>query len=220
GGLRGGGGSRRNLRRAGRGLHSGGGQGGRECGLSRGVREADDEERRRERQAAACQAGVEATTGQFQAALDRPCRAAELPCGLVAGTALQVTQDQRRAVALRELSQLIVESRQQFLCGHFLERIGGRSLVGPLLLAPPRRRARPALERDAVRDLIEPTRNRGTVGDRGGLAREDEEGGLKGVLGIVAVPQDAPADAEDERPVPAHQSLEGGLVAGVGETLQ
>src|SRR5262249_16488786 len=42
---------------------------------------------------------------------------------------------------------------------------------------------------------------------------EDQEGGLEGILGILLLAQDAPADAVDHRPVPAHDGLEDGLVA-------
>ena len=49
--------------------------------------------------------------------------------------------------------------------------------------------------------------------DRAGLLDQDEEGGLEGVLGVVGVAQDAPADGQDHRPVPRHQRLEGRRIA-------
>ena len=49
--------------------------------------------------------------------------------------------------------------------------------------------------------------------DRGGLAPQQEEGGLEGVVGVVGVVEHASADAQDHRPVPADQGLEGQLVA-------
>ncbi|MEJ7639241.1 MAG: hypothetical protein WKF75_15020 [Singulisphaera sp.] len=41
--------------------------------------------------------------------------------------------------------------------------------------------------------------------DRAGLAGQDQEGRLEGVLDVVLVPQDRPAGRQDHRPVPGHQ---------------
>src|SRR5262249_21753486 len=46
------------------------------------------------------------------------------------------------------------------------------------------------------------------------------EGGLEGVLRVVAVAQGAPADAPDHRAVPPHQRRERRLLAAAAETLQ
>ena len=51
------------------------------------------------------------------------------------------------------------------------------------------------------------------VPDRAGLAGQDEERRLEGVLGVVRVAEDAPADGQDHRPVPRHQGRERRLVA-------
>ncbi len=51
------------------------------------------------------------------------------------------------------------------------------------------------------------------------LAGQDEEGGLEGVLGEVAIGKELAADAEYHRAVPHHQGGEGGLVATVVEPL-
>jgi hypothetical protein len=52
------------------------------------------------------------------------------------------------------------------------------------------------------------------------FAREDEESGLEGVLGIMEVVKDAAADAQDHRPMSAHQRCEGRLIAGSDETSE
>src|SRR5262249_43078214 len=65
--------------------------------------------------------------------------------------------------------------------------------------------------------LVEPTGDRVPPAHGGCLAREDEEGGLEGILRIRAVAQDAPAHAQDHRPVAADEGGEGGLVALVAE---
>jgi DNA-directed RNA polymerase subunit RPC12/RpoP len=72
---------------------------------------------------------------------------------------------------------------------------------------------RPRLQGRPVRHAVQKAADRLALGDRVCLADEDEEGRLKGVLGVRRVFQDAPADAQDHRPVPADQRLEGVLVA-------
>ena len=61
------------------------------------------------------------------------------------------------------------------------------------------------------------------VADRPGLPRQDEEGGLEGVLGMMVIAQELPADAQHHRPVSGHDGGEGGLVgrlAARGEPLE
>src|SRR5262249_57789946 len=55
---------------------------------------------------------------------------------------------------------------------------------------------------------------------RGRAAEEDEEGGLKSVLGGVGVAQQPATDAQHHRAVPAHQRRERRLVALAGEAAQ
>ena len=47
--------------------------------------------------------------------------------------------------------------------------------------------------------------------DRARLAHQNQERGLEGVVGVVRVAQELPADAQDHRPVAVHQRGEGGL---------
>ena len=67
---------------------------------------------------------------------------------------------------------------------------------------------------------MQPAADRAAPADRRGVARQGEECGLEGVFGIVLVVQHAPADAEDQRAVAAHQRREGCFLAPCGETLQ
>jgi hypothetical protein len=53
-----------------------------------------------------------------------------------------------------------------------------------------------------------------------GLPRQDEEGGLEGILGGMSVAQHASADAKYQRPMPAHKNFNGGLVPASQEPLQ
>jgi hypothetical protein len=69
-------------------------------------------------------------------------------------------------------------------------------------------------------DAVEPAGQALGAGQRGGLAQQGEEGGLEGVLGGVGVAQDAAADGQDHRAVPADEQGEGVLLAGVAEARQ
>ena len=64
---------------------------------------------RRRGQSPAGQAAPEPLAAPGQPAPDRPDRAAQVPRGLLAGVAFQVAEDDRRAVALREPVDLLVE---------------------------------------------------------------------------------------------------------------
>ena len=80
-----------------------------------------------------------------------------------------------------------------------------------------------ATNRHALRDPEQPARDRPAPADRPGPVGQDEEDGLKGILGVVGVVKDAPADAEHHRAVPDHQLLEGrlrGLIAPRDEPVQ
>src|SRR5262249_15832382 len=66
-------------------------------------------------------------------------------------------------------------------------------------------------------DAVEPGGEALTLADAAGLADEDEEGGLEGVVGLVGVAQHLAADTADERPVAAEEGLEGGRVAAGDE---
>jgi hypothetical protein len=53
-----------------------------------------------------------------------------------------------------------------------------------------------------------------------GLACQDEEGGLEGVLGVLGVTQHPPAHSQHHRPMPRHQLGEGRLVPPGDEASQ
>ena len=67
-----------------------------------------------------------------------------------------------------------------------------------------------------MRHAVQPARERILHPERSRLFGQHEEGGLEGILGGVLVAEHAPADAEDHRPVPLHQGLEGELGAVLG----
>jgi hypothetical protein len=84
----------------------------------------------------------------------------------------------------------------------------------------PAHRVGPGLEGHAVRDAVEPAAQRFLPGDRPGLAGEDEEGRLEGVLGVVRVAQHPLADAEHRGPVAPHQGRKRGRVCLAEEARQ
>ena len=71
---------------------------------------------------------------------------------------------------------------------------------------------------------MEPGADRVADPERAGLAGQDEEDGLEGVLGLVLVAEGGAADPPDHRPVPLDQRGEGRLgravIAATGEPLQ
>ena len=70
---------------------------------------------------------------------------------------------------------------------------------------------------------MQPARERTVFADRAGLPRQRQERHLEGVLGVVRIVQDAPADAQHHRPVPRHQRAEvrfAGLIAARHEPFQ
>ena len=74
-----------------------------------------------------------------------------------------------------------------------------------------------------MRRPVQPARDRIVFPDRAGLPRQSQEGHLEGVLGLVRIVQDAPADAQHHRPVPLHQRAEGrlaGLITARHEPFQ
>jgi hypothetical protein len=96
-------------------------------------------------------------------------------------------------------------------------RLGGGDLgVGhgldlPLAGAPPGVGGR-GLPGGAAGDAVQPAAHRLALHDRPRPAGEDEEGGLEGVLGVLLVAEQAPADTQGHGPVTAYQGRERRLV--------
>ena len=84
-------------------------------------------------------------------------------------------------------------------------RPSGRARARAPLLAP-----RP--QRHAVGDAVQPGGDRVTLADRRGLAGEDEERGLEGVLGVLLLTQHVAADAPNKPAVALQQGSEGRLL--------
>src|SRR5262249_25148075 len=86
----------------------------------------------------------------------------------------------------------------------------GQLSVSPLVPAPTDRR-RPCAGGDPVGNGVEPRSQRITDPERICPSREDEERGLKSVLCVVLVPEDAPAQAHYDRSVALDKHGEGTL---------
>jgi hypothetical protein len=74
--------------------------------------------------------------------------------------------------------------------------------------------------RDAAGDAVQPAGGRAAAPDRAGLAREDEEDGLRGVFGVGAVAQHLATDAQDHRRVAFDQDAERRLGRFVAQTRE
>ena len=140
---------------------------------------------------------------------------------LLVGPAFQVAEDHRRAKPLGKSADLFVQERLDVVralrAALRLDRTQGGPV--PLMLASPRRGGT-GTRRDAEGHPVQPARQRVTLPDRSGRPGQDEERGLKSVLGIVMIAQDRMTDPLDHGPVPFQQRRERQLVTPGHEHLQ
>ncbi len=148
--------------------------------------------------------------------MHRPGRAAEALGGLGEREALEVAEHHRQPGRRGQAVDLGVEGLGPLAIEQGAVGWDGRvrlgTLHGPALLAPagPRQPV-PGIAGRAGRDAIKPVAQPVGVADRARPPRQDEEGGLEGVLGIMAIAQELAADAQHHRPVSGHQRRESGL---------
>src|SRR5262249_2600720 len=145
--------------------------------------------------AAAHQPAVQPLAGAGQPSGDGALLPAELGGGLGLGQPFQAAQQQRQAGLLPPAAYLLQDRPPQLRRRRRRGRVGRRGGRGHRLGA-----AGPLAEqrRRAAGDAEQPARQRGAAADRGGLAGQDQEGGLEGVLGVLLAVQQAAADAPDE----------------------
>ncbi len=121
-----------------------------------------------------------------------------------AGLALQVAQHEYGAVLVGQPAQFLVQQRQEIA-----RAVGSRHRLGHRIHLPLSRRpasgCRARLKRRLTGHAVQPVGEHLARRHRGGLADEDQKGGLKGVLGVLGVAQPAPAHAPDKGGVTAHQ---------------
>jgi hypothetical protein len=185
-------------------------------------RGADDEAQPRagERDAAPGQPVAQQLARPGQPAARRRLAPLEVVGGLLIGHLLEVAEHDRPAEPVGEPVDLLVDRRG----GIVVTGAGGDRIPGTLgraaFLVAATGGVRPELERDPPRHAMQPAADGALDPDRSGLARQQEEGGLEGVVGIVGVVEHAAADGQDHRPMPTDQRLEGQLIAVGHVTFQ
>ena len=189
------------------GLRPGGGQQGGDAGGGEGI-------------AAPRQAGTETLPRLGQPRRHRPPRAAQDLRGLLVRLAFEVTQHQGSAVPLGQSLEFLLQGDDQLARGRGVALGTGPASGGLRFALQPPGLVGADAKGQAVRDGVQPVPQRLAAVKRRGLAHQDEECGLEGILGGLIVVQHAAADAEDHRSVPSHQRLEGQLVALGRVTLE
>jgi hypothetical protein len=71
-----------------------------------------------------------------------------------------------------------------------------------------------------IGNLVEPAAQTFLVANGASPARQHQEGGLEGVLGVLLVAKDAAAQTQDHGPVPLNQGGKGRLIAVTSEALE
>ncbi len=142
------------------------------------------------------------------------------------GEALEVAEDQGQAEGIRQSIDLDVQ-RLGLLEGQDRpigrDRGVRRARREPLFLPSPAADLEPGETRRAEGNTIEPVAQQVGFTDGTRFPGQDEEGGLEGVLGVMAVAQDLSADTEHHRPVSGHQRGErrfAGVVAPSDEAFE
>ncbi len=131
------------------------------------------------------------------------------------GQALEVAENDRSAIFLRQAVDLLVDDRGAVIA---VDRGGVRRcrphrrdgpgrFDGPTVADPSTDRGNPGPRGDPDRDSVKPAPDRILLADRPGPARQDQERRLERVVHVGGIVQDATADAQDHRPVPLDQDL-------------
>ncbi len=201
------------------GLHSGVDQGTGDS--RRGLLDQDRGQRcRRHGNAAAQQLLSQAFSSPRQPALDRAHGPTQQPCRLLVRLAFEVTEDNGRAIALRQAVQLLVENRLKVAArlrrsglrlGHGWDLPFAAALPGPVGPGPQCR---------MVSDGVQPAGQRTGAAEETGAPVKHQEGGLKSVLGVLAMLQDTPAHPKNHGAVPLDQQGKCSLVAVAQELLE
>ena len=174
----------------------------------------------RERRAGARQPARQQRPGPRQPTRDRADGPAELLGRLPVGLPLQLAEDDGQAVLLGQAGHLPIQPREQFVRVLVRDRFGFGHLPGRAFPDPPLRPGRPRFHGRLECHPVEPVAELLPRHDRSRLPGEDQERRLEGVFGVVVIPEDAAADAPDERPVSLDDRLEGRGVTPFHEPIQ
>jgi hypothetical protein len=128
----------------------------------------------------------------------------------------QVAEHDRRSERARQSSQLLVEHVPKLV----LIVVLACSLRDDLVLIQAGRlveispgRAGFRSYRDSMGDPVEPVAYEIAIADCTGAPNQDQKSGLEGILNVLIVVENSPANAQDHRPVSCHQSGERHLVS-------
>ena len=154
-----------------------------------------------------------------QPALDRADRAAQLLGGHLVSLAFEITQHHGGAKPSGQSADFFVQNGIGFLAelaasvrfflivsGHFSE---------PLLVAFPSCGTGPGIGRNSQRDAVQPRGERVAAADRARPGRQHQKGGLKRVVGLVAILQCRAADPHHHFSMPRQERGKRELGRGV-----
>ena len=149
-------------------------------------------------------------------------RPLELAGHLLDRESLEVAEDHRESKGGRQSTDLVVQ-RLRLLAGYgwLIGRCAGsvsRPSVPPCSLRSSSRRSAASLLGRSARNTVQPVSQPVGVVNRAGLASQDEEGRLEGVLGMMPVTQELLANTQHHRPVPRHQDRESSLAGRITAT--
>ena len=148
-----------------------------------------------------------AATGQ--AAADGSHRPLQSGGGLVMGQSLEVAEHDRHSVFLRQPIDFLVD--RGHILGRCLQRLGllfrnqFQLAVGPLLPNSPANETGPGSGRDPEGHSVQPAPERVSAANRTGPAGQHQEDRLEGVVGLVTITQNLPANPVNHRPMPLDQ---------------
>jgi hypothetical protein len=121
-----------------------------------------------------------------------------------------MTQHDRRTERLGQPLHLVIDGGAKIVPIRGIRH--GRGNVGRQCRDPAA--SRPDSAGGPVGDTVQPARQRSVLADGSHPSRQDEEGGLEGVLGVLLVPEQSPANAQHHRPVSAQDDRERRRVSG------
>ena len=138
----------------------------------------------------------------------------------LAGLALQIAQDDDDPILVGQAAQLFVQHGLQITPRVLFSHGWFGHLRHLFFSPPPLGGGRPRLQRRLVGHPVEPVGKQLPRGNRRRPADEDEEGGLKGILGVVVVVEDTAAHTPHHRPMPPHKGCKSRLVTAADVVLQ
>jgi hypothetical protein len=160
-----------------------------------------------QRKAVTGQPPCKQTTSPCQSRSESRRWTAKLLCRLLDGFPFQFTEDDGGPIDRRQGVQLLVQQRVQLFPG-FVAALWPGSRCRFLLLCRALDAHGSCLQCSAVSDPVQPITDHASRPNRCRLADQDEERGLKSILRISLIPENAPANAQHHRPVPLDQSCE------------